>query len=153
MKKIIFVFVIEFLIRFWILRFMADKAGTYWYHSHLGTQRSMGIAGPLIVLPKSREDELLRRVRKGPFFALPMSTWKICFKKQMDKLVFIPNKCNLRDRFSTETIHTNINCCFIMLITPRDGYFFSNENKVKSSAIYYWIFWNKLGIQCLICII
>ena len=41
---------------------MADSAGTYWYHSHLGTQRSMGIAGPLIVLPKSRKTELLRRV-------------------------------------------------------------------------------------------
>ena len=46
-----------------IFRFMADKAGTYWYHSHLGTQRSMGLAGPLIVLPKSREDEQRRRVR------------------------------------------------------------------------------------------
>lgn len=33
-------------------RFLADQAGTYWYHTHLGTQRTMGAAGPLIVLPR-----------------------------------------------------------------------------------------------------
>ena len=29
--------------------FKAEKSGTYWYHSHIGTQISEGLVGPLIV--------------------------------------------------------------------------------------------------------
>ncbi|XP_069130310.1 uncharacterized protein [Argopecten irradians] len=35
-----------------VYRFIAEPAGTHWYHSHLGVQRTEGIAGPLIVLPR-----------------------------------------------------------------------------------------------------
>ncbi|XP_021372474.1 L-ascorbate oxidase-like [Mizuhopecten yessoensis] len=34
-------------------RFIADPIGTHWYHSHLGVQRTDGLAGALIVLPRS----------------------------------------------------------------------------------------------------
>ncbi|XP_033744232.1 uncharacterized protein LOC117330123 [Pecten maximus] len=33
-------------------RFIAEPAGTHWYHSHLGVQRTDGLAGALIVLPR-----------------------------------------------------------------------------------------------------
>ena len=33
-------------------RFLADPPGTHWYHSHLGTERTDGLSGALIVLPK-----------------------------------------------------------------------------------------------------
>ncbi|XP_060073313.1 uncharacterized protein LOC132553118 [Ylistrum balloti] len=33
-------------------RFIAEPAGTHWYHSHLGVQRTNGLVGALIVLPK-----------------------------------------------------------------------------------------------------
>ena len=34
------------------IRFLADPPGTHWYHSHLGTERTDGLSGALIVLPK-----------------------------------------------------------------------------------------------------
>ncbi|KAK7104785.1 uncharacterized protein [Littorina saxatilis] len=33
--------------------FSSNVPGSYWYHSHIGAQRSMGILGPLIVLDKT----------------------------------------------------------------------------------------------------
>ncbi|OWF54327.1 Laccase-2 [Mizuhopecten yessoensis] len=33
-------------------RWMADPHGTHWYHSHLGVERTDGLAGALIVLPR-----------------------------------------------------------------------------------------------------
>uniref|UniRef100_A0A0B6Z3I0 Laccase n=1 Tax=Arion vulgaris TaxID=1028688 RepID=A0A0B6Z3I0_9EUPU len=33
-------------------RFKADPSGTFWYHSHIGSQLSMGLLGPLIVREK-----------------------------------------------------------------------------------------------------
>ncbi|XP_060073312.1 uncharacterized protein LOC132553117 [Ylistrum balloti] len=36
-------------------RFIAEPSGTHWYHSHLGVQRTDGLAGALIVLPKLKE--------------------------------------------------------------------------------------------------
>ncbi|KAJ8298077.1 hypothetical protein KUTeg_024608 [Tegillarca granosa] len=39
-------------------RFLAKPAGTNWYHSHIGAQRTEGLAGPLIILEnKEREDD------------------------------------------------------------------------------------------------
>ena len=35
-----------------LIRFLADPPGTHWYHSHLGTERTDGLNGALIVLPK-----------------------------------------------------------------------------------------------------
>ena len=35
-----------------LIRFLADPPGTHWYHSHLGTERTDGLSGALIVLPK-----------------------------------------------------------------------------------------------------
>ncbi|XP_056001740.1 uncharacterized protein LOC125656390 [Ostrea edulis] len=35
-------------------RFLASPSGTHWYHGHIGTMRSDGIAGALIVLPRIR---------------------------------------------------------------------------------------------------
>ena len=37
--------------------FTAEPAGTHWYHSHHGAQRSDGLHGALIVLPKERTSE------------------------------------------------------------------------------------------------
>lgn len=37
---------------YFILRFKALPYGTFWYHSHLGAQRSDGIAGALIILKR-----------------------------------------------------------------------------------------------------
>lgn len=46
-----------------ISRFVVDKPGTYWYHSHTGSQYADGLFGPLIVQnPKEKydyEDELI----------------------------------------------------------------------------------------------
>lgn len=36
-------------------RFKARQSGTYWYHSHSGTQEQAGIYGPLIIEPKDPE--------------------------------------------------------------------------------------------------
>ncbi|KAL3853436.1 hypothetical protein ACJMK2_016973 [Sinanodonta woodiana] len=40
-------------------KFKADPKGTHWYHSHLGTQRTMGIFGALIIRERKyhKEDE------------------------------------------------------------------------------------------------
>ncbi|XP_060073311.1 uncharacterized protein LOC132553116 [Ylistrum balloti] len=37
-------------------RFIAEPIGTHWYHSHLGVQRTDGLAGALIVLPRSSDE-------------------------------------------------------------------------------------------------
>ncbi len=42
-------------------RFVASLSGTYWYHSHLGTQRTQGAYGPFIVLENPAENNF--RVR------------------------------------------------------------------------------------------
>ncbi|XP_041347554.1 laccase-1-like [Gigantopelta aegis] len=36
-------------------RFKVDHAGTYWYHSHVGAQQSMGIFGALVVRSKTHQ--------------------------------------------------------------------------------------------------
>ena len=36
-------------------RFTVGQAGTYWYHSHVGSQMSMGLFGALIVRPKTQQ--------------------------------------------------------------------------------------------------
>jgi FtsP/CotA-like multicopper oxidase with cupredoxin domain len=35
-----------------VYRFKADPPGTHWYHGHFGSDRSEGLSGPFIVLPK-----------------------------------------------------------------------------------------------------
>lgn len=47
----------EFTYEFKIL----GQAGTYWYHSHQGTQLSDGLFGPLVV--HSRKEQVLRRIK------------------------------------------------------------------------------------------
>nr|KAG5686608.1 hypothetical protein BaRGS_006282 [Batillaria attramentaria] len=42
--------------------FTAETTGTYWYHSHIGSQRTMGILGPLIVREKQSQSPLQERV-------------------------------------------------------------------------------------------
>ncbi|KAK2190092.1 hypothetical protein NP493_88g01019 [Ridgeia piscesae] len=36
-------------------RFVADPVGTHWYHPHVGTQRSQGAFGAIIVLPRTEK--------------------------------------------------------------------------------------------------
>ncbi len=36
-------------------RFPIKQAGTYWYHSHSGTQEQTGLYGPLILVPRGKE--------------------------------------------------------------------------------------------------
>ncbi|KAK3085316.1 hypothetical protein FSP39_001371 [Pinctada imbricata] len=43
--------------------FLASPEGTHWYHSHLGTQRTDGMAGALVVLPRPEPEE--KEARKG----------------------------------------------------------------------------------------
>lgn len=38
-------------------RWMADPSGTHWYHSHLGVERTDGLAGALIVLPRPKPQD------------------------------------------------------------------------------------------------
>ncbi|KAK3579372.1 hypothetical protein CHS0354_029673 [Potamilus streckersoni] len=38
-------------------RFKAEPKGTHWYHSHLGTQRTIGIFGPLIIRERKNYKE------------------------------------------------------------------------------------------------
>ncbi|XP_060062633.1 uncharacterized protein LOC132543181 [Ylistrum balloti] len=38
-------------------RWMADPRGTHWYHSHLGVERTDGLAGALIVLPRPEPEK------------------------------------------------------------------------------------------------
>jgi len=42
-------------------RLIAEPAGTFWYHAHLGDQYSMGIHGPLIVLDRTQEQANAKR--------------------------------------------------------------------------------------------
>ncbi|XP_033744030.1 laccase-2-like [Pecten maximus] len=39
-------------------RWMADPQGTHWYHSHLGVERTDGLAGALIVLPRPKLEKV-----------------------------------------------------------------------------------------------
>ena len=43
-----------------MFRFIASPVGTHWYHSHAGTQRTMGAYGPLIVMkrPQVQQDKV-----------------------------------------------------------------------------------------------
>ncbi|XP_076090248.1 uncharacterized protein LOC143062410 [Mytilus galloprovincialis] len=43
-------------------RFTAQPSGTFWYHSHLGTQRSDGLAGALIILENPSLQHILKVV-------------------------------------------------------------------------------------------
>ena len=45
-----------------ILRTNASLSGTFWYHAHLGSEYSMGLHGPLIVLNPNKEAENNERV-------------------------------------------------------------------------------------------
>jgi len=42
-------------------RFPIRQAGTYWYHSHSGTQEQTGLYGPLILEPRGREPYTYQR--------------------------------------------------------------------------------------------
>ena len=46
-----------------LTRFWAEDTGTYWYHSHIDAQRTMGAYGPLIVLDTSHDETNKKRVR------------------------------------------------------------------------------------------
>ncbi|XP_052682463.1 uncharacterized protein LOC128163044 [Crassostrea angulata] len=43
-----------------LYRFKAEPVGTHWYHSHQGSMRWDGLAGPLIVLPRQERTDLPR---------------------------------------------------------------------------------------------
>nr|XP_011452039.2 laccase-3 [Crassostrea gigas] len=60
-------------------RFLADPPGTHWYHSHLGTERTDGLSGALIVLPKP---EMLENLRDdlpelSGDFVMVVTDWKL----------------------------------------------------------------------------
>nr|KAG5686609.1 hypothetical protein BaRGS_006283 [Batillaria attramentaria] len=42
--------------------FTAETKGTYWYHAHIGTVRTMGVLGPLIVRERNSQSQLEERV-------------------------------------------------------------------------------------------
>src|SRR5262249_2241736 len=35
-----------------VYRFPVHQSGTYWYHSHSGTQEQTGVYGPIVIIPK-----------------------------------------------------------------------------------------------------
>lgn len=39
-------------------RYKAEPRGTHWYHSHQGTMRTDGLAGPIIVLPRNKRTDI-----------------------------------------------------------------------------------------------
>lgn len=41
-----------------LYRFKAEPRGTHWYHSHQGTMRTDGLAGPIIVLPRNKRTDI-----------------------------------------------------------------------------------------------
>lgn len=42
-------------------RFLADTAGTFWYHGHVASERTMGLAGHITVLERSKQAENEKR--------------------------------------------------------------------------------------------
>nr|XP_022325863.1 laccase-like [Crassostrea virginica] len=60
-------------------RFLADPPGTHWYHSHLGTERTDGLSGALIVLPKPDKTIGLRAdlPEVSGDFVMVLSDWKL----------------------------------------------------------------------------
>lgn len=49
----------------WVYRFLAEDAGTYWYHSHQVSHEQVrgGLFGTLVVLPAEQEDDAAEEVR------------------------------------------------------------------------------------------
>jgi len=45
----------------YVYRFLADKPGTYWYHSHQKSHQQVpgGMLGPLVIAPKSQDEKVL----------------------------------------------------------------------------------------------
>lgn len=41
-----------------LYRYKAEPRGTHWYHSHQGTMRTDGVAGPIIVLPRNKRTDI-----------------------------------------------------------------------------------------------
>lgn len=41
-----------------LYRYKAEPRGTHWYHSHQGTMRTDGLAGPIIVLPRNKRTDI-----------------------------------------------------------------------------------------------
>ncbi|XP_062605180.1 uncharacterized protein LOC134266971 [Saccostrea cucullata] len=60
-------------------RFLADPPGTHWYHSHLGTERTDGMTGALIVLPRPDKPERLRSdlPELSGDFVMVLTDWKL----------------------------------------------------------------------------
>ncbi|VDI50820.1 Hypothetical predicted protein [Mytilus galloprovincialis] len=63
-------------------RFTAQPSGTFWYHSHLGTQRSDGLAGALIILENPSLQKLIcvqtKKLSRSPDaseFVFLLSDW------------------------------------------------------------------------------
>ncbi|XP_063411049.1 uncharacterized protein LOC134693965 [Mytilus trossulus] len=57
-------------------RFTAQPSGTFWYHSHLGTQRSDGLAGALIILENpSLQTKKRKEQPDAPEFVFLLSDW------------------------------------------------------------------------------
>ena len=66
-------------------RFKAHPVGTHWYHTHLGTQRTEGAYGPLIVLDRSKDDENKRRVQQFSYCNFrEFTSMKIFFLQHQD---------------------------------------------------------------------
>ena len=51
-------YIIDIFLYFSSYRYKADPRGTHWYHSHQGSLRGDGLAGPLIVLPREERADL-----------------------------------------------------------------------------------------------
>ncbi|XP_055998671.1 uncharacterized protein LOC130047473 [Ostrea edulis] len=60
-------------------RFLADPPGTHWYHSHLGTERTDGISGALVVLPNPNNPESTSSdlLEVAGDFVMILADWKL----------------------------------------------------------------------------
>ncbi len=93
--------------------FKADDAGTFWYHSHSGAQRSEGLFGGLVVKDKSdTEDYPITHVDLPEQHTLTLLDWQredstTLVWKEFSKLRYFPasNECTDKVPTSTDDFH------------------------------------------------
>lgn len=87
--------------------FMADPAGTHWYHSHVGTQRVGGFFGALVIREKMDTREEIRRVL-GNFEDIPEqhTITLFDFLRESSQSAYVKAKSVLA--FFSEKIYENV---------------------------------------------
>ncbi|KAJ8320861.1 LOW QUALITY PROTEIN: hypothetical protein KUTeg_002448 [Tegillarca granosa] len=127
-------------------RWIAEPIGTHWYHAHLGVERTDGLAGALIVLPKD-SDKKTNGVAELPDFAeeyvMVLQDWKYSPSVEVNQEINWGLTGYLRDLNDPECYTTTVETdgggvgltAFESAVINGKGHYFINRTMVPDTPM------------------